>query len=103
MTVEDEDPARSKNEVATGKTETEILHFMPMEQTIGDPASIESSLKMGEQRKNCIAASKATSKKEKGVPVKKALVTLALPTNLKAVRAEVGYGATRTTSLVTVT
>jgi hypothetical protein len=58
---------------------------------------------MAGQKKNCIAASKATSKKEKEVQLKKARVTLALPANLKAIRAEVWYGATRTTGLVTVT
>jgi hypothetical protein len=103
MAVEDEDPAHSKNEVDTGMTETEILHFMRTEETIGDPASMESRLKMAGQRKNCIAASKATSEKEREVPVKKARVTFALPIILKALRAEIGYGATRTRGLVTIT
>jgi hypothetical protein len=85
--VEDEHPAHSKNEVDSVKIETERLHLILTEETVGDAASMESPFKMGTPRKSSIAASKATGE-EKKVPMNKVHVALGLPTNLKAVRAE---------------
>jgi hypothetical protein len=76
MAVEDKHPAHSQNEVDSAKIMTERLPLMFMEETVGDPASMESPVKMGRSRNNCIVASKATDEKEKKVPMKKMRVAL---------------------------
>jgi hypothetical protein len=91
MAMEDEQLARSQNEVDSVKIMMERLPLILTEETVGDPASMESPVKMGRPRRNCIVASKNTSEKEKNVPVNKVRAALALPPNLKAVRAKVMF------------
>jgi hypothetical protein len=81
MAAVDEPCAHSENEAGSVKIETERLPLTITEETVGNPASMESPFKMGSPRKNCIAAFKATGEKEKKLPT----------TNLKAVRAEAVY------------
>jgi hypothetical protein len=50
---------------------------------------MESLVKMGRHRRNCIVAAETTCKKEKKVPVEKVRVALAPPPYLKALRAKV--------------
>jgi hypothetical protein len=83
MEVEGEHLARSPNEVESAK------NMKPTEETVGDPAYMESPVKMERPKKNCIVASKATGEKRKAVPMNKVRVGLAPPPNLKAVRAKV--------------
>lgn len=89
MEVEDEHPFHSQNEVDSVNIMTEKLLLMLMEKTAGDPATIESPVKMGRPKKNCTVTSKATA--EKKVPMNKAWVAFAPPPppSLKAVRAKI--------------
>jgi hypothetical protein len=91
MAVENEHVAHSKNEANSGKIDAKRLPSMLTEGTVGGPASRETPLKMGGQRKICIAASKATAEKERKVPINKERVALALPTSDKAVGAKAVY------------
>jgi hypothetical protein len=52
---------------------------MLTEEIVGDPASMESPVKMWKPRKTYIVASKATGEKEKKVPMNKVWVALAPP------------------------
>jgi hypothetical protein len=79
MEVEGEHLAHSPNEVGTAK----IMKLA--EETVSDPAYMESPVKMGRPRKNCFVASKATGEKKKADPKNKVEVDLAPPPNLKAV------------------
>jgi hypothetical protein len=87
--VKDKRHARFQNEIESVKDMTEKLPLMLTEETVGDPAAMESPVKMGRPRKHCIVASKATGEKEKKVPMNKVRVGLAPPPNLKAVKAKV--------------
>jgi hypothetical protein len=61
MEVEDEHPALSENEVDSMKIMMERLPSVPIEETVGDPTSVESPVKMWRPRKSYIVASKAYS------------------------------------------
>jgi hypothetical protein len=61
MGVEDEHPALSENEVDLMKIMMERLPSVPMEETVGDPTSVESHVKMWKPRKSSIVTSKAYS------------------------------------------
>jgi hypothetical protein len=83
MMKEDERPASSPNE-------GDLLKNMRFtEETVGDPASMESPVKMEGPRKNCTVTSKAAGEEEERVPMNKVRVALAPPPNLKTVTAKV--------------
>jgi hypothetical protein len=86
------DSTKTKKVMARSQSTVDSVNIMKVklkEETVGDPAYMESSVKMGRPRKNYIVGSKPTDEKKKVVPMNKVQVGLAPPPNLKSVRAKV--------------
>jgi hypothetical protein len=89
MEVEDEHSAHSQNEVGSVNVITERLPLMLTEEIVGDPASMESSVKMDKFKGNKIVASKPSDKGRMKIQISKVRVGLAPPPNVEAARAKV--------------
>lgn len=68
----------------------ERWHSVPTEQMVGDPASMESPVKMTTPRKSYIVASNTAAEKKKKVPIIKIHVCLVPLPNVKAVTSNIG-------------
>jgi hypothetical protein len=91
IAMENQHAAHSKDEADSGKIDAKRLPIMLTEGIVGGPASRETPLKMGGQKKICIAASKSIAEKERKVPMNKEREALSLPTIDKTVGAKAVY------------
>jgi hypothetical protein len=87
--MEDKYLAHFQNERDSVMIETGSFPLNVTEETAGYQAYMESPVKLGSRRENSVVASKATSDREKKVPMNKMGLGLASPPNPKATRSKV--------------
>jgi hypothetical protein len=89
MMVEDKHHAQTQKEMHSMKV-VERWFMVPMEQMVGDSASMASPFKTTTPRISYTVASNAAAKKKKKVPISKIQVCLVLFPHVKAVTSKIG-------------